>query len=146
MLPTCRQVFTPGVVGYPEAQDEPAETWTPPDWPVEAGVCDDDGHPLTWGRVAAAHAWLVSHASYGSQAGGYSSDDDEGAPLGCPCLWHPVAIAERESHLFVCRAWPGPVCGSCWSASCACGYVFDAVADAHARWPNGRLRCYSFLR
>ena len=62
---------------------------------------------------------------------------------GCPCLWHPEAIEERESHLFVCRAWPGPVCGSCWSASCACGYVFDAVADAHARWPNGRLRCYS---
>ena len=49
-----------------------------------------------------------------------------------------MAIAERESHLLVCRAWPGPVCGSCWSASCACGYVFDAVADAHARWPNGR--------
>ena len=62
-------------------------------------------------------------------------------PQGCPCLWHPVAIAERESHLLVCRTWPGPVCGSCWSTSCACGYVFDAVADAHARWPNGRLRC-----
>ena len=56
------------------------------------------------------------------------------------------AIAERESHLFVCRAWPGPVCGSCWSASCVCGYVFDAVADAHARWPNGRLRCYRLRR
>ena len=114
----------------------------PPDWPVEAGVCDDDGHPLTWGRVAAAHAWLVRHAGCGQQAGGYASDDED-EPQGCPCLWHPVAIAERESHLFVCRAWPGPVCGSCWSASCACGYVFDAVADAHARWPNGRLRCYS---
>ena len=91
---------------------------------------------------AAAHAWLVRHASCELQAGGYASDDED-EPQGCPCLWHPVAIAERESHLFVCRAWPGPVCGSCWSASCACGYVFDAVADAHARWPNGRLRCYS---
>ena len=46
------------------------------------------------------------------------------------------AREERASHLGVCRAWPGPLCGSCWSASCACGYVFDAVADAHARWPN----------
>ena len=92
-------------------------------------------------RFHAAHAWLVRHAGCGQQAGGYASDDED-EPQSCPCLWHPVAIgiAERESHLFVCRAWPGPVCGSCWSASCACGYVFDAVADAHARWPNGRLR------
>ena len=56
---------------------------------------------------------------------------------------HPVAIEERASHLLVCRAWPGPLCGSCWAASCECGYAFDAVADAHSRWPNGRLRCHS---
>ena len=49
--------------GYPEVQTEPAETWTPPDWPVEAGIGDGDGHPLTWGRVAQAHAWLVRHTS-----------------------------------------------------------------------------------
>ena len=67
-----------------------------PDWPVEAGICDDDGHPLTWGRVALAHTWLVSHASCGSQAGGYSSDDEEGAPVGCPCTWHPVAKASKQ--------------------------------------------------
>ncbi|MDC0526154.1 hypothetical protein OAO87_04050 [bacterium] len=82
-------------------------------WPVEAGICDDDGHPLTWGRVAAAHAWLVRHASCEAQAGGYSSDDEEGTPAGCPCTWHPVAIEERASHLAVCRAWPGPTCGTC---------------------------------
>ena len=82
----------------------------------------------------------MSHASCGSQAGGYSSDDEEGTPAGCPCLWHPVAIEERASHLAACRAWPGPTCGTCWSASCACGYVFDAAGDAHGRWPNGRLR------
>ena len=64
-------------------------------------------------------------------------------PGGCPCTWHPVAIEERASHLLVCRAWPGPLCGSCWAASCECGYAFDAVADAHSRWPNGRLRCHS---
>ena len=92
--------------------------------------------------MVAAHAWLVRHASCEAQTGGYSSDDEEGTPVGCPCLCHPVAIEERASHLAVCRAWPGPTCGTCWSASCACGYVFDAVADAHARWPDGRLRCY----
>ena len=106
------------------------------------GIDDGDGHPLTWGRVAHAHAWLVQHASCAAQAGGYSSDDEE-APAGCPCTWHPVAIEERASHLLVCRAWPGPLCGSCWAASCECGYAFDAVADAHSRWPNGRLRCHS---
>ena len=34
----------------------------------------------------------------------------------CPCTWHPVAIEEREAHLFACRIWPGPICGSCWAA------------------------------
>ena len=139
---TCDQAFAPGAVGYPEVQTEPAETWTPPDWPVEAGIGDGDGHPLTWGRVAYAHAWLVQHASCAAQAGGYSSDDEE-APASCLCTWHPVAIDERASHLLACRAWPGPLCGSCWAASCECGYAFDAVADAHSRWPNGRLRCHS---
>ena len=61
---------------------------------------------------------------------------------GCPCActWHPVLIEERESHLLACHAWPGPICGSCWAASCSCGYVFEAVADAAGRWPSGRLR------
>ena len=30
-----------------------------------------------------------------------------------------------------------------FSFSCLCGYVFDDVADAYARWPNGRLCCYA---
>ena len=67
---------------------------------------------------------------------GYDSDGDY-----CPCTWHPVAIEERDSHMWSCRAWPGPICGACWAASCECGYVFESVEDAHSRWPNGRLRC-----
>ena len=82
-------------------------------------------------------------ASCEQQAGGYSSDDEAGTPAGCPCTWHPVAIEERESHLYACRAWPGPICGSCWAASCSCGYVFEIVADAAGRWPSGRLRCHA---
>ena len=108
---------------------------------VEAGIRDDESHPLTWGRVAHAHEWLVRHAGCEVQASGYASDDEE-SPARCPCTWHPVAIEERESHLFVCRAWPGPICGACWAASCECGYVFDDATDASDRWPNGRLRCY----
>ena len=130
-------------VGYPDIAEEPAEVWTPPEWPIETSVSDAEGHPLTWGRVAAAHAWLVSHASCEPQgAAGYSSDE-EGAPAagGCPCTWHPALIEERESHLLAFRAWPGPICGSCWAASCSCGFVFEAVADAGGRWPSGRLRC-----
>ena len=91
---TCDQAFAPGAVGYPEVQTEPAETWTPPDWPVEAGIGDGDGHPLTWGRVAHAHAWLVQHASCAAQAGGYSSDDEE-APAGCPCTLHLAPRGHR---------------------------------------------------
>ena len=73
------------------------------------------------------------HASCEQLGGGYSSDDEMDAPR-CPCTWHPE---EREAHLLACRVWPGPICGSCWAASCACGYVFEAVADARTRWPNG---------
>ena len=87
--------------------------------------------------------WCSTRAARRRPArGGYSSDDEE-SPARCPCTWHPVAIEERESHLFVCRAWPGPLCGSCWAASCECGYALDSVADASGRWPSGRLRCYS---
>ena len=107
-----------------------------------ASVSDDDGHPLTWARVVAAHEWLTRHATCAAATGapadasGYDSDGDR-----CPCTWHPVAIEERESHEYVCRTWPGPICGTCWAASCECGFVFDAVGDAHSRWPTGRLRC-----
>ena len=142
----CQQVFAPGIVGYPGVEGPAAETWTPPGRPVSAGVLDHDGHPLTWGCVAAAHAWLVHHAFCEQQAagaGGYSSDDESDAPTPCPCTWHPAAIEERESHEYACRLWPGQICGSCWAASCPCGYVFDDVADAYTRWPNGRLCCYA---
>ena len=71
------------------------------------------------------------------------TDDEADAPMPCPCTWHPAAIEERESHEYACRLWPGPICGSCWAASCPCGYVFDDAADAYTRWPNGRLCCYA---
>ena len=108
--------------------------------PLEASICDDDGHPLTWGRVRSAHAWLARHATCAgassSDANGYDSDGDR-----CPCTYHPAAIEERESHMRACHAWPGHICGVCWAASCQCGFVFDEEADAHSRWPTGQLRC-----
>ena len=70
-----------------------------------------------------------------------ANDDSDGDQ--CPCTYHPVAMEERSSHLHACRAWPVPICGSCWAASCRCGFVFDSVDDSHSRWPNGRLRCSS---
>ena len=128
---------------YPEVAQETAETWTPPGHPLEASLLDGDGHPLTWGRVLAAHGWLTHHANCAgadvlglSDATGYDSDDDR-----CPCTYHPVAIEERASHYHACRAWPGPICGECWAASCECGFVFETADDAHSRWPSGRLRC-----
>ena len=102
----CHQVFAPGIVGYPGVTETAAETWTPPGRAVTAGVLDAEGHPLTWGCVAAAHEWLVHHAFCEQQAagaGGYSSDDESDAPTPCPCTWHPVAIEERESHQYGCR-------------------------------------------
>ena len=128
--------------------DSHTEIWTPHGRPLEGSISDDSGYPLTWGRVRDAHAWLVFHASCGDTAGGssalpYDSDDDDGggptAP--CYCQWHPVAIEERSSHEWACAQWPGPYCSTCWRASCDCGYTFNDVADAPARWGNGRLQC-----
>ena len=139
----CATPFALGCVGYPDVAEEPAETWTPPDYPVEAGISDGEGHPLTWGRVATAHRWLVLHAACAGadprgvdDASGYDSDGDR-----CPCTYSPELIEERGSHMIACHAWPGPICGTCWAASCDCGFVFDAPQDAHSRWPSGRLRC-----
>ena len=140
---SCTSPLASGAVPYPEVAEEPAETWTPPGYPIDASIGDGDGHPLTWARVVTAHEWLTQHATCAaatdaSDATGYDSDGDQ-----CPCTWHPAAVEERESHTHVCRAWPGSICGSCWAASCECGYVFDAANEAHSRWPNGRLRCAS---
>ena len=115
--------FATGSVPYPEVAQETAETWTPPGHPLEASLLDGDGHPLTWGRVLAAHGWLTHHANCAgadvlglSDATGYDSDDDR-----CPCTYHPVAIEERASHYHACRAWPGPICGESagWRAASA---------------------------
>ena len=93
--------------------------------------------------LTSAHGWLTHHANCAgadvlglSDATGYDSDDDR-----CPCTYHPVAIEERASHYHACRAWPGPICGECWAASCECGFVFETADDAHSRWPSGRLCC-----
>ena len=53
-------------------------------------------------------------------------------------VWAHVRNVCKES----CVRWPGPICGSCWAASCECGYVFDDVADAAGRWFTGRMRCH----
>ena len=140
----CASPFALGAVPYPEVAAQHAECWTPPGYPVDAGVRDDNGIPLTWAAVRYAHEWLTAHATCAAaasdtaDASGYDSDGDQ-----CPCTYHPVAMEERSSHLHACRAWPGPICGSCWAASCHCGFVFDSVDDSHSRWPNGRLRCSS---
>ena len=47
--------------------------------------------------------------------------------------WAHVRHVCKES----CIRWPGPICGTCWAASCECGYVFDDVADAAGRWFTG---------
>ena len=51
----------------------------------------------------------------------------------------PVETEQRSSNAFS-RARSA---AACWAASCPCGYVFDDVADAYTRWPNGRLCCYA---
>ena len=102
-------------------------------------------HPLTWGAVCTAHAWLTAHASCAgadaqgsSDATGYDSDNDR-----CPCTYHPVAIDDRASYMCTCHFWPGPICGQCWAASCECGYVFDAAEEVPEHWPSGCLCCAS---
>ena len=140
----CNAPFGTAAVGHPNVPGDPAETWVGPGLTIDHALTDADGHPLTWGRVVQAHNYLVRHATCAdvsnidtTDATGYDSDGDR-----CPCTYHPVAIEERGSHLSACRAWPGPICGTCWAASCECGFVFDALDDAHSRWPSGRLRCY----
>ena len=141
----CASPFARGSVPYPEVAEEPAEVWTPPGHPVEHSLLDDYGHPLTWGAVCTAHAWLTAHASCAgadaqgsSDATGYDSDNDR-----CPCTYHPVAIEDRASYMRTCRVWPGPICGQCWAASCECGFVFDTAEEAASHWPSGRLCCSS---
>ena len=76
-----------------------------------------------------------------------SDDEDVGGggngtpPLGarpCHCQYNDD---ERWGHLADCQAWPGPFCGTCWAATCECGYTFETIAEAAGRWRNGRLRC-----
>ena len=131
-----------GTVGYPEVAEEPFEVWVPPGDP--SPLLDAESHPLTWGGVRAAHDYLLRHAQCDSNGGPSSFDsDDDDAP--CPCQWHPVEIERVASARAACHAWPGPWCGTCWAASCACGYVFAAVEEAAGRAVHGRLRCHACM-
>ena len=117
----------------------PSDGTTPP------AVTDAYGHPLTWGTVWAAHTTLLPHAQcdeIGSQPAYDSDDSDEGRP--CPCQWHEAMIDEVDNARNNVRRWPGPICGSCWRATCACGHRFADLADAAARLGrghDGRLVC-----
>ena len=110
----------------------PAEVWSPPGFPNRS-IDDANGHPLTWGTVRNGHAWLVRHA-YCEQSGmgpaPYASDDDGADPssdrLICYCQTTGHGDDERMHALAACESWPGPICGSCWAASCDCGYVYEA--------------------
>ena len=48
---------------------------------------------------------------------------------------------ERRAALTSCQRWPGPICGPCWGASCACGHVFASHHDAAGRDEMDRLIC-----
>ena len=42
------------------------------------------------------------------------------------------------------QRWPGPICGPCWRATCACGYYFhDPAVEAALRGRDSaqRLMC-----
>ena len=121
--------------------------------PIQDG--SDTILPLSWERVRSSHEWLAAHAACPGApgippapppqarpaGGGYTSEDDI-EPCFCtqdaPAVWTHVRNVCKES----CVRWPGPICGSCWAASCECGYVFDDVADAAGRWFTGRMRCH----
>merc|ERR1712185_62684 len=110
---------------------------------ADASLLDGDGHPLTWGSVFHAHQCLVAHASCPREGGpsagtSYDSDTDGDDAPPCPCTWHGVMIDELVSHRLTVSAWPGRVCGTCWAASCRCGYVFDSPHAAAGREHNGR--------
>ena len=120
--------------------------------PIQDG--SDTILPLTWERVRSSHEWLAAHATCPGApgippapppqarpaGGGYTSEDDF-EPCFCTqdaAVWTHFRNICKES----CVRWPGPICGSCWAASCECGYVFDDVADAAGRWFTGRMRCH----
>lgn len=99
-----------------------------PDPEVDS-VLDSYGYPITWSAVWSAHRALT----LADQS--YDSDGDEWA-------WHPEAQEQCEARRFVCERWPGPICPTCFAASCAlCSYVFAEWDDARAVGDRGRLLC-----
>ena len=111
--------------------------WIPPPSPgchaptADHAVPDAYGYPLTYEAVVLAHADAVRAVA----VEGYDSDGDE---------WqgHPVTVDQLGDARTSCSSWPGPICPTCWAASCAgCGYVFEAPSDARAVGRFGRLLC-----
>ena len=90
-----------------------------------------------------AHDTLVSHASCGPAISGYGSDGEDFDGASCPCQWHGALIEELANARLMVRAWPGFVCGSCWAASCECGYVLDTPTHASGRDRNHRFTCHA---
>ena len=130
----------------PGYEDDPSETWTPPGSAFP--ITDGEGNPLTWACVRYAHSRLVFHASCSAadgEAAGFDSDDEDasGDRMPCPCQWAPDVIDEQSSHAYAVARWPGPICGPCWAASCACGYVLESEGDASGRDSHGRYVCHS---
>ena len=113
---------------------------TPPGRPP---IRDPFDYALTWGTVSTAHTALTRHAF--CSMGSYESDpDNPGAGSEtCPCQWHPAMIEQLADYRAICMSWPGPICGSCWRASCSvCGYTLASVTDAAGRDAHGRLVCH----
>ena len=143
---SCSLPLGTGLVGYPDLHDpdDPATTWTA--LGCVFPILDSYGHPLTWGNILSSHAFLVLHASCSSGRTGYASDSDgEDGDAPCPCQWHPAVEDELHASLVSCQRWPGPICGPCWGASCACGHVFTSHHDAAGRDEMDRLICKKWL-
>ena len=103
----------------------------PPPLPEQEvdSVMDSYGYPITWSAVWSAHRALT--------LAGQSDDSD-----GDEWAWHPVAQEQSEARRFLCDRWPGPICPTCFAASCArCSYVFAAWDEARAVGDRGRLLC-----
>ena len=93
----------------------------------------------------AAHTLLLQHAACEGGGTAYDSDDSDGGRP-CPCQWHPVMIEEVDDARLTVQRWPGPVCGPCWAATCACGYRFDDLEQATSQFQRDndrRLVCAS---
>ena len=148
----CSQPMPDGLVGYHDPDDGDVtfyERWVRQPYDQtndDAAVGGADGHPLTWGRIAASHDSLVHHYPCRGRDEGTHADydsSDEGAPP-CPCQTGAMDDELTEA-LHDVSTWMrlGAICGSCWRNTCRyCHYSFEAADDA-AGHLDGRLVCAS---